>query len=72
MAPAGRWPVAVTVYNVAGRKVRTLVQGALPAGRYTYEWDGRDDTGLSLSAGIYFLNVKAGPYGETDRLLFLR
>jgi subtilisin family serine protease len=71
-APAGRWPVAVTVYNVAGRKVRTVVQGALPAGRYTYEWDGRDDSGLSLSAGIYFLNVKAGPYGETDRLLFLR
>ena len=71
-APAGRWPVAVNVYNVAGRKVRTMVQGALPAGRYSYEWDGRDDSGLSLSAGIYFLNVKAGPYAETDRLLFLR
>jgi subtilisin family serine protease len=72
MAPAGRWPVTVNVYNVAGRKVRTVVQGALPAGRYSYEWDGRDDSGLSLSAGIYFLNVKAGPYAETDRLLFLR
>lgn len=71
-APAGRWPVAVNVYNVAGRKVRTVVQGSLPAGRYTYEWDGRDDSGLSLSAGIYFLNIKAGPYAETDRLLFLR
>ena len=71
-APAGRWPVAVNVYNVAGRKVRTIVESSLPAGRYTYEWDGRDDSGLSLSAGIYFLNIKAGPYAETDRLLFLR
>ncbi|HKA25229.1 MAG TPA: S8 family serine peptidase [Candidatus Eisenbacteria bacterium] len=71
-APAGNWPVAVNVYNVAGRKVRTIVHAPLPAGRYSYEWDGRDDSGLSLSAGIYFLNVKAGPYGETDRLLFLR
>jgi len=71
-APAGRWPVAVNVYNVAGRKVRTIVASSLPAGRYSYEWDGRDDSGLSLSAGIYFLNIKAGPYAETDRLLFLR
>jgi hypothetical protein len=71
-APGGRWPVAVNVYNVAGRKVRTVVQGALPAGRYSYEWDGRDDSGLSLSAGIYFVNIKAGQYGETDRVLFLR
>src|SRR5262249_36053410 len=54
-APGGRWPVAVNVYNVAGRKVRTVVQGALPAGRYLYEWGGRDDSGLSLSAGLYLM-----------------
>jgi subtilisin family serine protease len=71
-APSGKWPVNVSVYNVAGRKMRTIVQGPLPAGRYTYEWDGRDDSGRMVSAGIYFLNVGAGPYSKTDRLLFLR
>ena len=71
-APNGKWPVNVSVYNVAGRRVRTIVNQPLGGGRYTYEWDGRDDSGRSVSAGIYFLNVGAGPYTKTDRLLFLR
>ena len=71
-APSGKWPVNVSVFNVAGRRVRTIVNEPLAGGRYTYEWDGRDDGGRTVSAGIYFLNVGAGPYSKTDRLLFLR
>lgn len=70
--PAGeRRPVEVSVFNVAGRRVRTVVRGELPPGRYSYEWDGRDDGGAFATAGIYFLRVSAGQYSARDRLIFL-
>ena len=48
----------VTVYDVSGRRVRELHDGWLPSGRHAMGWDGRDDTGLSTAAGIYFLGVR--------------
>jgi hypothetical protein len=71
-APGGQWPVDVSIFNVAGRRVRTVVKSDLPPGRYAYEWDGRDDSGYSVSAGIYFLRVSAGTFEAKDRLIYLR
>jgi subtilisin family serine protease len=66
------WPVSVALYNVAGRKIRTLVDGNLPGGRYSYQWDGRDNSGVKLAAGVYFLQIKAGPNEAKDRIVFMR
>jgi hypothetical protein len=71
-APGGTWPVDVSVYNVAGRRVRTLVSGPLAAGRHAYPWDGRDDGGVRLSPGVYFLRIVAGPNSARDRIVYLR
>ncbi len=71
-APAGQWPVDVSIYNVAGRRVRTLVHGALPGGRYAYAWDGRDDSSRGVAAGIYFVQISAGAFGATERIIYLR
>ena len=71
-APGGKWPVEVALYNVAGRRVRTVVSESLAPGRYSYDWDGRDDGGVRLAAGVYFLQVSAGPHSARDRIVFLR
>ena len=71
-AAEGGWPVDVSLYNVAGRKIRSLVSGSLPGGRYSYRWDGRDNSGVKLAAGVYFLQIKAGPNEAKDRIVFLR
>ena len=71
-APAGQWPVDVSVFNVAGRRVKTVVSGDLPPGRYSYQWDGRDDGGWPVSAGIYFLRIIAGENESRQRLIYLR
>ncbi len=71
-APGGTWPVDVSVYSVAGRKVRTIVREPLAAGRYSYDWDGRDDGGVRLAAGVYFLQILAGPHSARDRIVYLR
>ncbi|MCU0606577.1 MAG: hypothetical protein MUF78_03980 [Candidatus Edwardsbacteria bacterium] len=53
-------PVRLALYNVAGQRVRTLVDGTLPAGRHTARWDGRDDRGRRAAAGVYCCRLAAG------------
>jgi len=58
-------PASVRVYDVAGRAVRTLLAGVQPAGERLLAWDGRDDGGAQLSAGVYLLRLDAGGHQET-------
>jgi len=69
MPRAGR--AEVDVYDVAGRRVRALVAGDVPAGRHVLSWDGRGTAGVQLGAGMYF--VRASALGETQvvRALFM-
>ena len=60
----------VDVLDVAGRRVRTLASGPFSAGTHTLRWDGIDDAGHSVAAGVYFARVVAGA-GE-DRVKLLR
>ena len=52
--------VQLTVYNVVGQPVRKLVAEHQSAGRYLVEWDAPDDSGHSLSSGLYFYRLQAG------------
>ena len=63
-------PVRAVVYDVAGRQVRTVVDGVLAATRHEILWDGRGDDGRPLPAGVYFLEVQAD--GQTFQRKFVR
>ena len=55
------------------RRVRTLIDGAvLAAGQHALPWDGHDDDGRPVSAGVYFMRLDAGPVRETRRLVVAR
>ena len=56
--------VTISVVDVAGRRVRSLVEGPRPEGRHEVRWDGRDDAGAAVSPGVYFARVDAR--GQTD------
>jgi flagellar hook capping protein FlgD len=61
------------VYNVVGQVVRTLVAGQQNAGRYVVQWDASDDSGRSLSSGIYFYRLQAGDeFLEVKKMLLLK
>ena len=65
--------VELTVYNVVGQVVRTLVAEHQSAGRYTVEWDATDDSGHSLSAGLYFYRLQVGDgFCEVKKMLLLK
>ncbi len=52
--------VQLNVYNIRGEKVRTLVQGTLPMNEYTFVWDGKSDSGQTVSSGHYFARLRIG------------
>jgi len=56
----------LTVFDAAGRRVATLVQGDLPAGRHSATWDGRAASGERAAAGLYFARLTT-PQGSVSR-----
>ena len=65
--------VELTVYNVFGQVVRTLVAEHQSAGRYAVEWDATDDSGHSLSSGIYLYRLQAGgEFLKVKKMLLLK
>jgi endonuclease I len=70
VARAGR--VTLRVYDVSGRLVRTLADGAVAAGRGQVEWDGRDEAGAGVEAGLYFCRLEANGASDTRRLVRVR
>lgn len=65
-----RTTVRLALFDVRGRRVKTLVSGeALDAGSHEALWDGRDEAGRVSAAGIYFYRLDAGSHSETRRLV---
>jgi flagellar hook assembly protein FlgD len=62
-------PVAIRVYSVAGRLVRTLVNETLAVGYYEIAWDGLDDRGRAAGPGVYFAVLTAGRQRLVQRLI---
>jgi hypothetical protein len=65
-------PVSLTVYDVAGRKVRTLVDRRLTAGPQTARWDGTDSGGHRVAPGIYFCRLETAGEAVTRKMVVLR
>jgi hypothetical protein len=62
----------LTVYDVTGRTVRTLVDRTLSPGRHTVSWDGRDTGNRPVAAGVYFVRATGSGQVETERITLLR
>lgn len=64
--------VDLVVYDLTGRRVRTLARGTVPAGEHAAVWDGRDAAGVAVATGVYFYRLDAGALSATRRLAFVR
>ena len=51
--------IELTVYDLLGQRIRTLVEGMQPAGWHTARWDGRDEVGQSVASGLYLYTLRA-------------
>lgn len=64
--------VVLEVLNLLGGRIRTLVSADHQPGRYTVTWDGRDDGGKSVAAGVYFYRLRSQDVYLTRKMLYLK
>ena len=71
LATPAAGPVRVDVYDIAGRRVRSLQTGVLAMGEHHLRWDGLDEGGRSVAGGVYFIRASA-PGGVAAARFVLR
>jgi flagellar hook assembly protein FlgD len=65
--------VTVEVYDLRGKKVRTLHQGTLPEGlRHGMTWNGQNDNDENLASGVYLVQVKSGSQSVGQKITLVR
>jgi hypothetical protein len=60
-------PVTLTVYNLAGQKVATLLSASLPSGFHEYEWNAAE-----MASGVYLYRLEAGNYSEMKKMVLMK
>ena len=70
LAEAGR--VRLTIANLHGQVIRTLVDGHRSAGEQSAVWDGLDDSGRPAASGLYVVRLQAGHFDRSRKMLLLR
>ncbi len=64
--------VRLSIYNVQGQRVVTLIDERQEAGYKSLHWNGTNQHGLRVASGIYFYQLRAGDYIETRKMILLR
>jgi len=64
--------VKLTIYNILGQKVKTLVEEHESPGYKTVFWDGKNDEGKVVASGIYFYRIEAGEFTQSKKMVILK
>jgi hypothetical protein len=67
-----RGSVELNIYDLQGRRVRTLASQAFAEGHYTRQWDGRNDRGSALPTGVYLVRIKNSDTVETRKISLVK
>ena len=64
--------VSITIYDLIGKKVKTLLNQDQNAGYGSIIWDATNDYGQPVSSGIYLYKIQAGEYISTKKMVLLK
>ncbi|MCK4312574.1 MAG: T9SS type A sorting domain-containing protein [Candidatus Cloacimonetes bacterium] len=64
--------VELSIYNIKGQKVKTLVNSKFIKGNHLIIWNGNDESGKQVASGVYFYKLKAGKYTKTKRMILIK
>jgi hypothetical protein len=62
----------MVVYDLLGRRVKTLVNEVQHAGEHSVQWNGVTDDGTSVASGVYFVRLTAGDFVKTVKMMLMR
>ena len=64
--------VTLGIYDLLGKKIKTLVNQSQDAGNKIAMWDGTDELGRQVSAGVYLYQIQAGDFSQTRKMVLLK
>ena len=64
--------VKLSIHNLLGQEIRTLVNGKRDAGFHDVNWNGRDNAGKQVATGLYIYRLQAGDFVAAKKLTLLR
>ncbi|MDZ7723004.1 MAG: FlgD immunoglobulin-like domain containing protein [candidate division KSB1 bacterium] len=64
--------VEIILYNMNGQQITTLYNGRRSAGQHELHWNGCGTDGALLPAGVYLLQMRAGSFRDTQKLLYIK
>ena len=64
--------IKIEIYDVFGKKIKTIVDGIQKSGDYNHKWNSKNDTGKKMSNGIYFYTIKSKFHQETKKLVLIK
>ena len=64
--------VSISIYDMMGREVRSLVNGSMDAGYHTALWNATNDNGNPVSAGMYIYTIQAGDFRQVKKMILLK
>ena len=64
--------VTLSIFNITGRKVATIVERQLPSGHHKFEWNGLDYSGHETASGIYFYKLESENFRAVKKMILLR
>ena len=64
--------VNITIYDMMGREVKTLVNGSQTAGSRIIQWNATNNEGQPVSAGVYLYRIEAGEFTQTKKMILLK
>jgi len=64
--------VKITIYNMMGQEVRTLINGNMNAGLFELVWNGRNNTNQKVASGVYLCKMVAGDFEQTRKMVLIR
>jgi hypothetical protein len=70
--PQSGGDVSISIFDVSGRLVRTLLNEHRSGGRYSEQWNGLDNSGRPAASGVYFYRMHAGSFNETRKMVLLK
>ncbi len=64
--------IKLDIYNLLGQQIKNLVRGTMPPGRHKIKWNGLNDDGQPVPAGVYIYRLKSSKFTQTRRLMLIK